>query len=131
MIRIYLLLIVVGLLGGAGYGAYAYYTSTQEAIRQLTENNAKLEVAVQTQKESMVAMETNFKVQMELNGELQKKLQQSEAYKDSLISKLQKHNLAALSLKKPAMIEKRINDATKKVFAEIEADTALDTPADN
>lgn len=129
MIRIYALLVVMGMLGGAGYGAYAYYTSTQEAIRQLTENNAKLEVAVQTQKESMVAMETNYKVQAELNSELQKKLQESEAYKDSLISKLQKHNLAALSLKKPAMIEKRINDATKKVFAEIEADTALNVPA--
>lgn len=129
MIRIYLLLIVVGMLGGAGYGAYAYYTSTQEAIRQLTENNAKLEVAVQTQKESMQAMEMNFKVQAELNSELQKKLQESEVYKDSLISKLQKHDLAALSLKKPALIEKRINDATKKVFAEIEADTALNDPA--
>lgn len=129
MIRVYIFLFVAGLLGSMGYGAYAYYTSTQEAIRQLTENNAKLEVAVQTQKESMAQMEQNAKIQAELNNELQKKLQESEVYKDTLISKLQKHNLAALSLKKPEMIEKRINDATKKVFAEIEADTALNVPA--
>ena len=128
MIRVYLFVVLFSVLGGMGYGAYSYYTSTQEAIRQLTENNAKLEVAVETQKESMQAMETNFKIQAELTNELQKKLQESEVYKDNLISKLQKHNLAALSLKKPGLIEKRINDATKKVFDEIEADTALDVP---
>lgn len=74
-------------------------------------------------------MEKNAKFQAELNTELQKKLQESEVYKDNLISKLQKHDLAALSLKKPGLIEKRINDATKKVFDEIEADTALNVPA--
>jgi predicted flavoprotein YhiN len=131
MLRVYLLLVVVGLLGGIGYGAHSYYKTTQEQIRQLTENNAKLEIAVETQKESMAAMELNMKVQAELTNELQKKLQESEVYKDSLISKLQKHNLAALSLKKPALIEKRINDATQKVFREIEADTALDTAVSN
>lgn len=127
MLRLYLLIFVIGIVGGAGYGAYAYYTSTQETIQQLTENNAQLEVAVKTSEESIQQMERAVELQAQLASELSKKLQESEAYKDSLIGKLQKHDLARLSLKKPGLIEKRINEATKKVFDEIESDTALDT----
>ena len=45
MIKIYMLLLVLGLIGGVGYGAYYYYTDTQARIAILTENSAKLEQA--------------------------------------------------------------------------------------
>ena len=44
-----MLLIVLGLLGGVGYGAYYYYKDTQERIQTLTENNAKIMVAKELQ----------------------------------------------------------------------------------
>ena len=50
MLRIYILVAVVGLVGGAVYGAYFYYKDTQARIQTLTENAAKLEIATQTQK---------------------------------------------------------------------------------
>jgi Tfp pilus assembly protein PilE len=127
MIRVYLFVILFSVLGAIGYGAYKYYVTTQETIQQLTENNAQLEVAVKTSEESIQQMERAVELQAQLASELSKKLQESEAYKDSLIGKLQKHDLARLSLKKPGLIENRINEATKKVFDEIESDTALDT----
>jgi hypothetical protein len=58
-----------------------------------------------------------------INFQLQTKLQESEAYGDKLQAIFQKHNLTMLSLKKPGLIEKRMNDATKKLFADITADT--------
>ena len=50
MIRIYILIAVIGLVGGVIYGAYFYYNDTQNRIRILTENAAQLEIATQTQK---------------------------------------------------------------------------------
>ena len=44
MLRIYGLLIVLGLLAGVGYGAYYYYNDTQQRLATLRDNNAKLEV---------------------------------------------------------------------------------------
>ena len=46
--RIYGTIIIVGILGVVGWFAYQYYVSTQNAIRQLTANNAKLETSLQT-----------------------------------------------------------------------------------
>ena len=42
MIKIYILLIVLVLIGGVCYGEYYYYKDTQARIAILTENSAKL-----------------------------------------------------------------------------------------
>jgi len=57
MSRVYILLIVFGLLGGVGFGAYKYYTDTQQRIQTLAENNAKLEVALETSESSINALQ--------------------------------------------------------------------------
>ena len=46
--RIYLVIIVLGVLGGVGWFGYQYYVSTQNAIRTLTANNATLKTAHDT-----------------------------------------------------------------------------------
>jgi Na+-transporting NADH:ubiquinone oxidoreductase subunit NqrC len=53
MIRIYILIVVIGLVSGVIYGAYFYYNDTQNRIRILTENSAQLEIAAQTQKHTI------------------------------------------------------------------------------
>ena len=55
MIKLYLLIIVLGILGGVGYSAKYYYDTTQNTIATLRENNVKLETAVQTATESLNA----------------------------------------------------------------------------
>ena len=120
MIKIYALLIILGLLAGVGYGAYYYYKDTQARIAILTENSAKLEQAANTQKETIDTLVADAKKYDQLNKELNIKLDAANDYKNTLIDKLRKHNLAKLSLQKPGLVEKKINRATKKLFNSFE-----------
>ena len=57
-------------------------------------------------------------------SELNTGLREAEKYKDEITEKLQKHNLTRLSAAKPGLIEKRVNEATSKIFKELEEITA-------
>ena len=120
MIKKYALLIILGLLGGVGYGAYYYYKDTQARIATLTENSAKLEQATNTQKQTIDTLVADAAKFQELNKELNIKLDAAYDYKNTLIDKLRKHDLAKLSLKKPGLVEKKINRGTKKLFESFE-----------
>ena len=100
-----------------------YYKDTQERMGVLRENAAKLEVAVRANEEALAATQADAARNAALNLELQTKLQVSEKYGDELRATLQKHNLTMLALKKPGLIEQRMNDATKKLIDDITADT--------
>ena len=125
MLRVYMLIIVVGLIGGVVYGAYAYYHDTQQRIKTLQENNAKLETVAKTNELTINSLQQSQEQFATLNKELQVKLNEAESYGDNLRKKLHKHNLTRLSIKKPGLIEKRINDGTQKLFDNIESLTAL------
>ena len=129
MLKIYLLVIVLGLVGGSVYGAYYYYKDSQERIRILTENTAKLETAKQLQDDTINAMIEDREKFDELNKELQTNLDKANVYKDVLINKLRKHDLAKLSLKKPRLVEKKINNGTKKLFRSLEVMSGAVAPA--
>lgn len=96
MIKIYALIIILAILGGA----YWEYSSMQKRIETLRENNAKLEMVAEQNQKVIDDMQAFAKQQEELNIELNKQLQQASKYKDELLGKLRKHDLALLSLKK-------------------------------
>ena len=125
MLKIYMLIFVLGIIGGVGYGAYAYYQDTQQRIATLQTNNAKLETVAKTNELTITSMQKNQEKFATLNKDLQMKLNEAEEYGDDLRKKLHKHDLTRLSIKKPGLIEKRINDGTKKLFKSIESLTAL------
>ena len=125
MLKIYMLIFVLGIIGGVGYGAYAYYQDTQQRIATLQTNNAKLETVSKQNELTVKSLQKNQEKFATLNKDLQMKLDQAEEYGDDLRKKLHKHNLTRLSIKKPGLIEKRINDGTKKLFKSIESLTAL------
>ena len=127
MLKIYILILVLGLLGGVGYGAYYYYTDTQARIAILTENSAKLEQAASTQKQTIDVLIADAAKFNELNRELNTKLEAANDYKNTLIDKLRKHDLAKLSLKKPGLVEKKINAGTKKLFESFEEISAIES----
>ena len=129
MLKIYLLVAVVGLVGGSAYGAYYYYKDSQQRIQILTENTAKLETAKRLQDDTINAMIEDREKFDELNKELGSKLDAANAYKDVLIDKLRKHDLAKLSMKKPGLVEKKINDGTAKMFRSLEAISGAPAPA--
>ena len=128
MLKIYILVAVVGLVGGVGYGGYYYYKDTQSRIQTLTENNSKLEVAHQQQTQTINTLIADREKFEELNKELQVKLDKANQYKDVLIDKLRTHDLAKLSLKKPGLVEKKINNGTKKLFRSLENLTGAPPP---
>ena len=120
MLKVYMLLLVLGLIGGVLYGGYYYYKDTQARIAVLTENSAKLEQATNTQKQTIDTLVADAAKFRELNKELNIKLDAAHDYKNTLIDKLRKHDLAKLSLKKPGLVEKKINRGTKKLFESLE-----------
>ena len=116
MIKVYILIVVVGLVGGVCYGGYSYYKDTQERISTLTANNAKLEVAAEQQEETINTMIEDREKLTELNKGLQKELQTAERYGDQLRNTLRKHNLTHLAYKKPSIIERKMQNATNRLW---------------
>jgi len=129
MLKIYVLIVVVGLVGGSAYGAYYYYKDTQQRIQILTENTVKLETAKQMADDTINVMIEDREKFAELNKELGLKLDAANVYKDVLIGKLRKHDLAKLSLKKPGLVEKKINNGTAKLFRSLETISGAVAPA--
>ena len=125
MIKIYILIVVLGLVGGVIYGAYYYYNDTQARIAILTENSAKLEQATNTQKQTIDTLVEDAEKYRELNKDLNIKLEAANEYKNKLIGKLRKHDLAKVSMQKPGLVEKKINNGTKKLFESLEKLTSI------
>ena len=125
MIKIYILIVVLGLVGGVVYGGFYYYKDTQARIQILTENSAKLEIAASAQKNTIDTLMADAKKYAELNSQLQTKLEKANDYKNTLIGKLRKHNLAKLSMQKPGLVEKKINRGTQKLLESFESITAV------
>ena len=125
MLKVYILIVVLGLVGGVVYGGWYYYKDTQARIATLTENSAKLEVAAQTQKQTIDTLVADAKKYEKLNSELHTKLESANDYKNTLLGKLRKHNLTKLSAQKPALIERKINNASKKLLESFESLTAV------
>ena len=123
MFRFYILIVVLGIVGGAGYGAFYYYQDTQKRIAQLQENNAKLEVVNQKNRQTINKMAEDAVIINALTDQLNKDLRKAEEYGDELRNTLNKHNLTHLANKKPGMIEKRMQDATDELWGDLESIT--------
>ena len=124
MLRIYGLIVVLGLLAGVGYGAYYYYNDTQQRLATLRDNNAKLEVVNKENQATIKMMKDNYEKQSKLNKELSAKLKDAEVYGNELRKKLSKIDLPAASLNRPKETEERINNASQKVLDMLESITA-------
>jgi len=131
MARLYLLLFVVSLIGGVGYAAYGYYTSTQQRIQTLAENNAKLEVAIEKSEKSITLLKSEAEKNAKLSKELQTKLQKAEAYGDNLRNRLRKLDLLADAISNAKNLEGRMNGATAKLWREIMGETGNSTGSAN
>jgi len=123
-----MLIAVVGLVGGVVYGGYYYYKDTQSRIQTLTENNAKVMAAKAAQDQTINTLIADRDKFDKLNKELHVKLEKANEYKDTLINKLRKHDLAKLSMQKPGLVEKKINRGTENLFRSLENLTGTPLP---
>ena len=128
--RIYLVIIVLGVLGGVGWFGYQYYVSTQNAIRTLTANNATLKTAHDTtlvefeQYQNKVKQEIQeFKAelvrQQALNDELGTNLKKVKEANRKIASLLANTDIIKNSLADPKASEEAINEEVDKFFGAI------------
>ena len=98
----------------------------------LTANNIKLESAVEEQKRTMEVMKEQYEKQGKSLLNMSRRNAEIEQEKAEYLSIFSRHNLDLLALKKPGMIELRMNNASKKVMEGMENDTKelfnLDVP---
>ena len=130
MIRLYAMIFVIALLGGAAYAAKYYYDTTQATIAQLRENNSKLEVANEENQQTIKKMGEDAKRLNALTDQLSADLRKAEKYGDELRNTLNKHDMTHLANKKPGLIEKRMQNATDKLWDELESVTSDNTTSE-
>ena len=122
--KIYAYLAMFAVVGAAAFGGYLYVkniTAENKALAQqvgaLQSSNVSLQATLDT------ALE-NEQRQADLNGQLQVRLSDAESRLTDLRRLLLEHDLTALALEKPGLIERRVNSATQNVFDSFEFITA-------
>lgn len=110
---------MIGLVLILGLGGYYLYNENQT----LTQNNIKLEAAVEEQKQTMAIMKEQYEKQGKALMNMSRVNAQIEADKAEYLAIFSRHNLDVLALKKPGLMEKRFNDASEKVMEGLEDDT--------
>ena len=116
--------ILMGIIVAMVLAFGTYYWLTEKRLSVLTENNAKLTIAARTNQDTIDKLTQDYEKQQELNSELKVKLTAAEAYGDELAKKFREHDLTMLTLKKPGLIERRVNSATQKILNDMESSTA-------
>ena len=111
--------LTMGLLVALGILTFFLYNQNQT----LTQNNVKLEAAIQQQEEAMAAMKEQYEKQGKALMNMSRVNAQIEADKAEYLAIFSRHNLDVLALKKPGLMEKRFNDASEKVMEGLEDDT--------
>ena len=123
MLRVYVIIIILGLLAGVGYGAYYYYNDTQQRIATLRSNNAQLESSNKSLEVKITAMEKNKKKQIELTNDLNKSLEEAKKANTVIKDLLAQTDLVKNSLQDPKASEARINEKVDSFFKSIESAT--------
>ena len=115
-------------LASAGGGLF-YVKQLQSNLEIQRLNNAKLEQAVATSEASIATLKADNARLNTLTDQLNADLTKSEQYGDELRATLNKHNLTHLANKKPGLIETRTQNATDKLWDDLESITS-DTPTE-
>ena len=126
MLKVYIFLLIMGIMGGVGYGGYMYYIDTQERLGILRENNAKLVVANDAKDATIKQMLETQNKAAELNQALTVRLQKSEEYGDTLRSKFAKINILRMAIDEPYILEGKINNAVTRLLDGLRDDTNTD-----
>jgi len=122
------ILLIILLFSSIAGGGYFYYTDTQATIAQLRENNTQLKIVAEDNERAINAMKEDAETNAQLAAELTLELQESEKRRNALINTFRRHDLTNLALKKPGLIEKRLNNGTEKAFDDIESITGNTPP---
>jgi chromosome segregation ATPase len=113
MIRIYFFLFLILIIGSASAAGYKYYVTTQETIRILTENNTKLEIAVQTNEEAIDSLQKSYAAATAENKRINEEYASIRRQNNELSKKLESIDLTAAALNNPESIQTAVNKGTE------------------
>jgi len=99
-------------------GGLSYYLWNENST--LKENNAKLEVAIQTQQEAMETLQADFTLQGEQLVEMSKKSQAAQRELNRYSEFIRNYELSAKIMGDPVEMQRKINNGTKHIMEEIE-----------
>ena len=109
----------IGIILILGIGGYFIY---QENVT-LKANNVKLELAVEEQQQAMTSLRESYEKQGQSLLNMSRRNAEIEADKAEYLAIFSRHNLDMLALKKPGLIENRMNNASELVMEGLENDT--------
>tara|TARA_E500000178_G_scaffold349706_1_gene407156 strand:- start:5048 stop:5428 length:381 start_codon:yes stop_codon:yes gene_type:complete len=102
-----------------GLGCWWLYSQNET----LKANNIKLEYAVEEQKQTIQTIKEQYEKQGAALMNMTKENALIEKEKAEYLQIFSRHNLDVLALKKPGLIENRMNNASEEVMEGIEDDT--------
>ena len=97
-------------------------------IATLRANQEQLEQAIATSNETIARQQADAVQFAAANDQLRESFNEAERYQDELARKLASHDLTRLTLQRPGLIEPRVNNATLRLFDELENITGKPTP---
>jgi hypothetical protein len=112
--------IVASLVGGA----YVYVSWQSSEIQTLTKDNVRLTEVAERNASAVRSMKAQVAKQRVENKELEAALNKSEETREEMLRIFRDHDLTNLATQKPGLIEKRINDGTRKAFDDLESITS-------
>ena len=114
------MMILMLAMGGLGYW---YYNDSQEKMRILHENNAKLETAAKIQTEAIKSLEADFELASSIAAETTKQLQDTQKAVEDMRGKFNKQSkllgsrdLGKMAVSKAKPIRRIVNKGTSNMF---------------
>ena len=113
----------IGIILAMSLGGYFLYQQNES----LKIENLAFQVRDQEQTATIKAQQESFERQSQALNNMTARNAEIEGEMNRYLDIFKRHNLNKLAIAKPGLIEKRVNDGTKKVFETIEEDSkALD-----
>jgi septal ring factor EnvC (AmiA/AmiB activator) len=104
-----ILLVVIIVMGGIGYW---YYTDTQARIAILQDNNAKLNIAVETNEAALDSLQADYATAQNEISSLNEAYASIRRQNQRLADKLQEIDLTAAAISNAESIERAVNRGT-------------------
>lgn len=105
--------ILIGIILMMGLGGYWYYTDTQKRLTILTENNAQLNIAVQTNEDTINSLQASYAAIQAENTRINAEYAAIRRQNSVLASKLADMDLGLLASQRPDSIERAVNRGTE------------------
>ena len=99
-------------------GGLSYYLWNENGV--LKENNAKLEIAIQTQEEAINNLQNDFALQTTQLNEMTVKSQAAQRELNRYSEFIRNYELSAKIMGDPVEMQRKINNGTKHIMEDIE-----------